>query len=376
MIRNRFFSGILAFILVFLCTFSVPCSAEGLSVSAQSAVLMDAATGQVLYQKNAFIRLPMASTTKIMTAIVAIENSDLSKEIKVSPDATGIEGSSIYLYPNEKLTMESLVYALLLESANDAATAIAIEVAGSVAEFANKMNEKAEQLGLVNTHFENPHGLDSDGHYTSAYDLAKLTAYALSNSTFRKICSTYKKTIPLNTDEGVRVLINHNKMLRQYDGAIGVKTGFTKKSGRCLVSAAERDDLVLVAVTLRAPEDWRDHTAMLDFGFSHYTRITYAEKGEYSVSIPVVGGSVQTFTVVNATPLAATLKKEHGAITFRIELPRFVYAPIESGVKIGKIICLCDGKENSESDLIASEIVPKETHRMSLWTWLLSQFKK
>lgn len=350
-------------ILVLFLPLGIPCFADSLSVSAKSAILMDASTGQVLYQKDAFIRLPMASTTKIMTAVVALENADLEKEIEVSPKATGIEGSSIYLYPNEKITMESLLYALLLESANDAATAIAIAVAGSPEAFAQKMNEKAEEIGLKNTHFENPHGLDGKEHYTTAYDLAKLSAYALLHPQFAKICSTYKKNISLNGDEGVRALVNHNKMLHLYKGAIGVKTGFTKKSGRCLVSAAERDGLRLIAVTLNAPNDWSDHTDLLDFGFSRYTRVTCAEKGAHKISLPVVGGKVQSLTAVNAEELAVTLKKEHSAITCKIEANHFLYAPIRAGAVVGRVIFLCDGKEIASSDLVASETVDIPSHR-------------
>ncbi len=362
-------------VLTLLLPFVLPCSAEALSVSAKSALLMDASTGQVLYQKDAFVRLPMASTTKIMTAIVALENANLEKEIEISPKATGIEGSSIYLYPNEKITMESLLYALLLESANDAATAIAIAVSGSIEAFAQKMNQKAEEIGLNNTHFENPHGLDGKEHYTTAYDLAKLTAYALSNPGFAKICSTYKKNIPLNGDEGVRVLVNHNKMLHLYEGAIGVKTGFTKKSGRCLVSAAEREGLRLIAVTLNAPNDWRDHTDLLDFGFSRYTRVTCAEKGAHKASLPVVGGDSETLTAVNAESLAATLKKEHGKITYRIEAPHFLYAPINKGDVVGKIVFLCDNREIASSNLVASEAVGLAS-RGGFFSRLFSFFKK
>ncbi|MBO5305724.1 MAG: D-alanyl-D-alanine carboxypeptidase [Clostridia bacterium] len=271
--------------------------------------------------------------------------------------------------------MEALLYALLLESANDAATAIAIAVAGSTDAFAEKMNERAKTLGLINTHFENPHGLDGAEHYTTAYDLAKLASHALSNETFRKICSTYKMKIPLNTDEGVRVLVNHNKMLHLYEGAVGVKTGFTKKSGRCLVSAAEREGLLLVAVTLNAPDDWDDHKKMLDFGFSRYSRVTYAKAGEYTVSLPVVNGKAESITVSNSDALAATLKKEHGEITCKTEAPQFLYAPVNKGDVVGRVICICNGKEIASSDLIATDRI--DTVKQSgFWTWLLSIFKK
>lgn len=362
-------------ILAALLSLCLPCSAEALSLSAKSAILMDAETGQVLYQKDAFVRLPMASTTKIMTAIVALENSNLEDEIEVSPKATGIEGSSIYLYPNERLTMESLLYALLLESANDAATAIAIAISGSVEAFAEKMNQKADMLGLINTHFENPHGLDSKEHYTTAYDLAKLSSYALSNPQFERICSTYKKNISLNGDKGVRVLVNHNKMLQIYEGTLGVKTGYTKKSGRCLVSAAERDGLRLIAVTLNAPNDWQDHSALLDFGFSCYTRVTVAKKATYAVTIPVVGGDVTTLAAVNAEDLAATLNKGHGEITCKIEAPRFLYAPIKTGERVGRLVYLCDGKEIAACDLVA-ETTAASASRGGFFSRLFSFFKK
>lgn len=208
---------------------------SGISVSASSAVLMDASSGNVLYEKDAHTERPMASTTKIMTALIAIEEYDLKKTVTVSKEAVGVEGSSVYLYENEKLTMEELVFALMLESANDAATAIAIEIAGSVEEFAELMNEKAEELGLENTSFENPHGLDGESHYTTAYDLAKLTAYAMKNEAFRAVVSTYKTVIPMNNGEGSRLLINHNRLLKSYEGTIGVKTGYTKKSGDVLL---------------------------------------------------------------------------------------------------------------------------------------------
>ncbi len=372
---KRLLSFLLTLTSLFFLFVPFCCSASAPSLSAKSAVLLDAAEGQVLYQKNAFVKLPMASTTKIMTAIVAIESMPLSTEIEVSPDATGIEGSSIYLYPKEKLTMESLLYALLLESANDAATAIAIAISGNVNDFAKKMNEKAQELGLIGTHFENPHGLDSEEHYTTAYDLAKLAAYALSNDIFLTICSTYKKNIPLNGDEGVRVLVNHNKMLHMYEGAVGVKTGFTKKSGRCLVSAAKRDGLMLVAVTLNAPDDWNDHKAMLDFGFGGYERLTVKNAGEYKVSLPVVGGTSASLKAENLTALAKTLNRGHGEITYRIEAPRFLYAPIKKGDKIGKIICLCDGQTIASSDLVAAENISYSKPR-GFFAWLTSLFRK
>ena len=376
--QRKFVKG-LALVLALLLSCGVlvfPASAAP-SVSAKSAVLIEAESGRVLYQNNAFLRLPMASTTKIMTAIVAIESGDTRRTVTVSPDAVGIEGSSVYLYPGEQLTMEELLYALLLESANDAATAIAIAVAGSVEGFSQRMNEKAEALGLTATHFTNPHGLDDEAHYTTAYDLAVLSAYALKNEIFRTICATTRKTIPLKGNEGTRVLVNHNKMLTRYEGAIGVKTGFTKRSGRCLVSAAERDELTLIAVTLGAPDDWQDHTAMLDFGFESYQSVLLAEKGGLVLPLSVVGGSTASVLVANTESARAILGRDHDAITYRIEAPQMLYAPVASGATVGRVVWMCDGEEIGTSPLVTINTVAyKKAERKGLLAWLSSLFDR
>ncbi len=266
------------FIGVFL-PFSARAEELDISVSASSAVLIEAESGRVLYSKDADKRRPMASTTKIMTALVALENHDLDAPIKIPKEAVGIEGSSLYLTEGETLTLHELLYALMLRSANDAAVAIAIAVGGSVSDFAEMMNEKAEEMGLTHTHFDNPHGLDSEDHYTTARELALITAEALKNEVFREIVSTYKKSLPLGNVPDRRLVVNHNRLLRTYDGCIGVKTGFTKKDGRCLVSAAERDGITLVAVTLNAPNDWSDHKRMLDNGFAAVKRVKISSDG-------------------------------------------------------------------------------------------------
>ena len=267
--------GIIGALAVFLMLFSLvglypSAEAKGsnFSVSARSATLYVPETDEFIYSKNACERLPMASTTKIMTALIALEECVGSEVVRVDDSAIGVEGSSAYLRQGDELTMEELTYALLLQSANDAAVAIACHIGGSVETFADIMNKRAESMGLTNTHFENPHGLDSKEHYTTAEDLAKIAAVALKNAKFKEIASTYKKSFI--TDERSRTYVNHNKLLNMYDGCIGVKTGFTKKSGRCLVGAAERDGLTFVTVTLDAPCDWQDHKNMLDFGYERW----------------------------------------------------------------------------------------------------------
>lgn len=372
--KMTFYRSIVCFLLVLSAIMSAAViypnavSVPSPTISAQSAVLIDADTGKTLYEKDASLKLPMASTTKIMTAIVALENSNLSDKVAVSSKAVGIEGSSIYLHEDELLTMENLICALLLASANDAATAIAIEVAGSISLFADMMNDKAKELGLCNTHFVNPHGLDDEEHYTTASDLAKIAAYGLQNKDFARIVSTYKTTIPLD-GSGSRVLINHNKMLRFYEGAIGVKTGFTKRSGRCLVSAAGRDGLRLVAVTLNAPNDWSDHRKMLDYGFSAYNRIKACGAGEYQIVVPVVGGKESTVLCANSSEIAVTLtsdKAETGCV-FKVESPRFLYAPFEEGEVIGKLICISGGEIIGETELTTVYGVEKVTYKRSIW---------
>ena len=271
------------------------------SLSAKSALLMEATNATVVLEKNAHTRLPMASTTKIMTALVALELAAPDTVICVDGRAVGTEGSSVYLCEGEKLTLEQLLYALMLESANDAAVAIAIGVSGSEEAFVDAMNAKATSLGLSDTHFANPHGLDAEAHYTTAYELARIAQAALQNSLFKTIVSTRKTTIPHQDTDAVRLLVNHNKMLRQYEGCIGVKTGFTQKSGRCLVSAAERDGVTVIAVTIDSPDDWKDHTKLLDYGFAHYQRVELCPV-DFRLCLPVVGGKE---TYINADTVAS-----------------------------------------------------------------------
>lgn len=346
--------------------FSLSATAEGApATSAKCACLYLPHNKSVLYGKNENQRHPMASTTKIMTALVAIENASLTDEFCVPSAAVGIEGSSIYLKAGERQTMESLLYAMLLESANDAAAAIAIHVGGSIHGFADMMNEKAAALGLLDTHFTNPHGLAEDGHYTTALELAKIAAAAMENECFRQIVSTRKKTITVADGEGVRVLVNHNKLLRAYPDCTGVKTGFTKKSGRCLVSAAEREGLRLIAVTLGAPDDWRDHTEMLDFGFSLYEgRIPLSS---YTCRIPVLLGKSDHITLSPSNTPSFVVKRGDGAIEVRAECNRYAIAPIKKGDRLGRLLYLQNGKVIAEEPLLAEEDVTALPVRLSLW---------
>lgn len=332
---------------------AVPQSLAPPSLSAQSAVLMEAQSGRLLLAHNADQRLPMASITKVMTALVALELASKDTLITVSSNAVGVEGSSVYLLEGEELTLEQLLYAVLLESANDAATAVAIGVAGSVDAFAQQMNRRTEVLGLVNTHFTNPHGLDHEDHFTTAADFAVIVQCALENELIQKIVSTRKATIPYDGQENGRVLTNHNKLLRMYEGCTGVKTGFTKRSGRCLVSSAVRDGVSLIAVTLNAPNDWNDHTAMLDYGFSVCSSRLLCSVQEHLLPLPLVGGKESYVMVGNIEECRRTLPNSLGEIHCTVELPRFVFAPVLAQEQVGELVFSCDADGDGCTEEIA-----------------------
>ena len=368
----RIFSYAL-FVFCLIAIFCFSCSA--ISVSAKSAYAIELDGNEVIFEKNADLKLGMASTTKIMTAIVAIENAPLDKVIKIPTEAIGIEGSSIYLQEGEELTIEQLLYALLLESANDAAVAIAVSVGGTVDNFVCMMNEKANSLCLENTHFTIPHGLDDDNHYTTAKELAVLAGYAINNPIFYDIVSTYKYVIPLGKD-GSRVLVNHNRLLRTYDGAIGIKTGFTKKCGRCLVSCAEVDGVRRVAVTLNAPNDWNDHKEMLDLGFSTYENIKLADVGDYTITLDAINGNKSSFLCSNLENFNVTLKHGNNNISVSLEANRLVSAPVKQGDCVGKIVFRNNGEEIGSLKLYALERVKEIHYKKSIFERIFGQWKR
>ncbi|GFN30599.1 D-alanyl-D-alanine carboxypeptidase family protein [Paenibacillus xylaniclasticus] len=279
-----------------------------ISTHAKGAALIDVASGRILYTKNGDEPMRIASLTKIMTAIVAIEHGDLNDKVKVSVRAAGKEGSSIYLRAGEVMKLEDMLYGLMLRSGNDAATAIAEHVGGTVEGFVKLMNEKAEWIGLTNTQFMNPSGLDEDGHYSTANDLAKLTAYALHNPTFAQIVKTRVKKAPNPNDPWDYEWTNKNKMLSLYDGADGVKTGYTKTALRCLVSSATRGGQQLAAVTINDRNDWVDHHNMLDWGFKHYSLKIIAKQGQPISGYPLAAGG--TFRYALADGEAAQLRSK------------------------------------------------------------------
>ena len=342
----------------------LPIRAWGLS--AQKAILMDAASGRVIYEKSADSRSLIASTTKIMTALVVCEQCNVLDRMKIPKDAVGIEGSSIYLKEGEVLTVQELLYGLMLHSGNDAATALAIYCGGTVEGFAELMNDKAHFLGLEDTHFANPHGLDSDQNYSTARDLAKLAAYAMENPIFAQTVAA--KTVRI----GDRALRNHNKLLWQVEGVDGVKTGFTKAAGRLLVSSAVRDGRRLIAVTINDGNDWADHKKLLEDGFSRYESCQIVRKGDILGRISVMGGQEAWVEVIAAEdfsyPLASD-EKPHVLLP-----PGFAYAPVVQDQEAGfAYICLGDktvGKVKICYADTVEQFVPK---KKSFWDKLFGR---
>ncbi len=326
------------------------------TLSAECAALYSAQDRRMLYGKNERARHAMASTTKIMTALVALESLSPDTVIKIPKEAVGIEGSSVYLAEGDSYTLRALLYALMLQSANDAAAAIAHAVSGGTAAFAEKMNARASSLGLTDTHFENPHGLDGDTHYTTASDLAIIACEALENPLFYEIVSTRRYLFSTISGEKARPLINHNKLLMLYEGAVGVKTGYTKRCGRCLVSAAKRDGLLLVAVTLDAPSDWQDHTDMLDFGFERYESRLLAEPGALTLALPIFNGT-GTVMLTNRDEVRLLIERDKESPAPRYEIAAPPVTPIRKGEIAGTVIYEY-GDITVSSPLVYSEDIP------------------
>ncbi len=330
---------------------------DSFALSARSAVLIDAKSARVLYEHNSYEKLPMASTTKIMTGLLACESRKLNETVKVSPFASGTEGSSLWLKIGESQTLENLTYGLMLKSGNDAAVAIAEYLGGSVDAFALLMNEKAKMIGAVNTHFKNPHGLDAEGHFTTAYDLAIIAREAMQIDKFREIVSTKNYKIPMQGEKWDRALKNHNKLLWRYNGCIGIKTGFTKKCGRCLVSSASRGDEELICVTLNAPDDWNDHTYLLDYGFNNFENRKVFEKGARATSITYDKKYDKKVKLLYGESFNIAVGKNDN-ITTRIEKKKIKY-PAKKGTLAGYGYIYCNGEEVGKIPLVTEKDIKK-----------------
>lgn len=304
-------------------------------VSAQAAIVMCVDTGDVLYEKNADAAMLIASTTKIMTALVVLNNCQPDEQVEILPEYTAVEGSSMYLAAGETYTVEELLYGLMLASGNDAAVALACHTAGSIENFALMMNETARELGLVNSSFKNPHGLDEDGHYSCARDLAVIMCAALEDELFREIISTESYTCKEQT------YVNHNRLLWSCEGVFGGKTGYTIAAGRSLVSCCERDGMRLICVTLSDPDDWNDHARLYDWGYDNFE---YTDPlGSFArISVPVVSGDRERVTVVQNGGFKVFRAKD-AEVKLDVQVPSFVFAPVSAGESAGKIDVYING---------------------------------
>lgn len=329
-------SVVLILVFAFLINLFCPIAKAEFSVSAKAAIVIAADTLEVLYEKSANQKLPMASTTKIMTALLLAEQPDLSKTVKTTKQMVTVEGSSMGLLEGDTVSYRDLLYGMLLASGNDAANTTAYVLAGSTQGFAKMMNEKAAELGMKNTSFVTPSGLDDENHYTTAYDMAVLTAAALKNSAFRTACSSKSAVLYYGNPPYRRTLTNHNKLLGNYEGIIGVKTGFTKKSGRCLVTAAEREGKRVIAVTLNDPDDWNDHRKLLDYGLEK-TVVTEFKNDDVTDVLPIVCGTADLVRIKCEQAKICTALGTENEIKRKIILPKFIYAPISAGEKVGEI---------------------------------------
>lgn len=346
----------------------IPAYAAPENISAVSAIVIEAQTGTVLWEQNSREKRAMASTTKIMTALLTIEAGDLDREFTVDPLAIMVEGTSMGLREGDRVSRRDLLYGILLPSGNDAANAAAVSVSGSATAFVKLMNSRARELGLNDTHFATPSGLDAEGHYTTAYDLARLAAYALRDDTFREIVGCTSADVEFGNPPYKRTLYNSNKMLKRYDGAIGVKTGFTDNARRCLVSAAERDGATLVAVTLNAPDDWNDHTKMLDYGFTQVRAYPLETSCAEKVAVAGTGQSVGVYA--HKETLALT-PEQRTKLTRRVLLPGFVYGSVERGDRLGELLFLIDGEVVGRVPLFADGNVDVPQEEQGLFSRLL-----
>ena len=352
---RKLIAGMVAVLLAAVSAFPVR------AISAECAIVLDASTGRVLYEKNANKQSLIASTTKIMTALVVCEQCNVLDRVRIPREAVGIEGSSMYLQEGEVLTVQELLYGLMLHSGNDAAAALAIYCGGTLEGFAERMNDKAHALGLKGTHFMNPHGLDSPGHYSTARDLALLTAYAMKNPIFAQTVST--KTVSV----GSRSLRNHNKLLWQVQGVEGVKTGYTKAAGRILVSSTLRDSRRLVTVTINAPDDWKDHSTLIENGYKDYQVSQLISPGQCMGTVLVIGSEMASVDLLAAEGFAFSLRQDE-TVRFELSGPGFVYAPFSVNQEAGFAHVLVDGAAVGKVPLVyAQGAEMKNSPEPSLW---------
>ena len=353
---KRFFATAAAGLLA--AAVFLPCTVQ--AISARNAYVLDAVSERVLYEKNPDHQSLIASTTKIMTALVVCEQCNVLDRMEIPKEAVGIEGSSMYLKEGEILTIQELLYGLMLRSGNDAAVALAIYCGGTVEGFAELMNDKARNLGLKNTHFVNPNGLDAPGHYSTARDLAVLAAYAMENPVF------YKTVSAKNIRMGERYLTNHNKLLWRVEGADGVKTGYTKAAGRILVSSATRDSRRIIAVTIDDGDDWNDHAKLLNEGFSRYELKQIVSEGDCLGYQEVLGGENAQAEILAADDFSFAVAPEEQPYTM-LPGPDFAYAPVSEGEDAGFAYVLIQGNAIGRVPVVYGCTIPQEEPERSFF---------
>lgn len=340
-------------------------------ISAKAYVLMEASTGEVILAKNEHEQLSMASTTKIMSALLTLEQEDLNLAFEVDSQAIQVEGSSMGLQEGDIVDLYTLAVGQLLPSGNDASNAAAVRISGSLPEFAMLMNERASAIGMVDTNFVTPSGLDDEYHYSTAYDMALLAREAMLNPVFAEICKQTEIIVSFGNPPYNRTLSNHNKLLEWYDGAIGMKTGYTRKSGRCLVSVAERNGVQLICVTLNDPDDWQDHEVLLNYGFANTNPVEIKASVD-KLTANVVGG-VENVVIVETMGEAFSCV-ELEKLEEEIILSEFYYAPIKIGDVLGEIRHIYNGRVIATTSLIASETIELQEH-VSFFKKMMQWFK-
>lgn len=348
-------------LLALLAVLLLPAAAlaQEVSTSAKACIIVDAASGRTLLEHNAAAPLPMASTTKVMTALLALELGDLSAPVTCGRNAFGVPGTSIYLSLGETLTLEQMLYGLMLASGNDAAVAIAEHLGGSVEDFCRLMTQRAAELGCTDTVFLTPHGLPCEGHHTTARDLALIAREAMTHKTFRSIVSTQRATIPWADHDYDRVLNNKNKLLSTYEGATGIKTGYTKAAGRCLVFGADRDGMEIIGVVLNCADWFTEAARLMDMAFDQYERSTLMTAGEAIRSIPVDRADGAEVNALLTADLSAIVPK--GALAqIEIDLPQSLEAPVQAGQVLGEVRMRHDGQVLCAVPLVASSDVARD----------------
>ena len=343
------------------------------SVTARSAVVLEARTGRVLYERNMDERRYPASTTKIMTLIIALENGNLDDVVRVGKHAAGTEGSTLWLEEGDEITLRELLYGMMMHSGNDATVAIAEHIAGSVDRFARLMTDKAHELGAKDTNFVNANGLPDDAHYTTAHDMALIAAYGYSLPEFEDIVSTKEITFPWVKDDTHR-LRNENQMLWLYEGGNGVKTGYTDAAGRCLVAGAKRDGIQLVSVVLDSNWMWNDSILLLDYGFEHIDRTTVVRAGTQVGTVAVTGGRTRRIGVQAKETLVLPAIDGAAGYEQQVDLPRDIKAPVKKGDVIGTLRVLYEGREVAKTDLVAMQGAERKSFFLTVWHGIASLF--